>query len=1002
MLIKCTDIKKGHKEMKKRILFASFFAAMLSISAFALEPEPIPQVQSADTEFSASVDNPKDFPYADILTRMEDDVTRDFESPQLEEVYFFADGKKATEKANQLVNMVNASEGTNFDDFKSCENFSLVVRYSLPDPAEPYAITVRDLDNEMKNVQYYPLGNRSKTKRRNQYLDVFSFGDCTAGRYLVTICSETENDIQNVAEESATILELAEIEVDFGAFCLNHDTLRDVLANHGFYSQDDTKRAQKSQIRFIADTQCLPSAENKMTAETSLHELISFVTDYEELFSNCETAKWLFHYDAPDPAIFSWRVELPVANIEPAGAYQEWIRTDQNVITGNLPEDSLNVIHITADDLPWEESRIYESGRFQNGYWVGVIITAPKGAESAYYGSAGDAASLFDLSDRERDRIEISDFNGTVSFCCDLASDGSLSYPFFCIQFFGKDEIPLTETYYFEINFEEVVLNTTIPVNETNGIVGKEDIERGIYAVRFNAEHKNDTAKNIIIDATGLNRVSISSDAAALLTKTCGIDMEIETQYGTVFIPQDMIDEIFSTNGVDLSLEMLENIGQIEDALTPSSSRACSLNTYHVQMLKGLEPFDLEGKLIVSLTGTPGATNGLNELWAIRFDPENTPEIIDKKVMCDHESRVAFEIDSFGWYAVVEKGFAESMGIFEDDGSQSGDTSDFGDNANDNSAPDGGGSSDDGDRSKGNDASDEDQGSNGEDNSNESSNSFSGEGGAGNSAPSDRVDDSNNSTPPDNGIKADDNGSSNDKTDHKITFNSKKWLIDDISFNDTNRLGTDSVDFEKGNVNDDVSTAIAQAKYDDVPVAEWFHAAIVYITQQGMMSGNQNHFFPNALLTRGMMAQILYNMEGSPPTEIIMIPDVPASEWYTPSISWAFKQELMSGYSNGNFGPDDFITREQLASILERYARKKNCFIGVSADVDIFSDSENISDWAERSVSWAVGAGLITGKGSIGGLRLDPSATVTRAEAAQILMNFDRKLIDRPDNANPE
>lgn len=180
--------------------------------------------------------------------------------------------------------------------------------------------------------------------------------------------------------------------------------------------------------------------------------------------------------------------------------------------------------------------------------------------------------------------------------------------------------------------------------------------------------------------------------------------------------------------------------------------------------------------------------------------------------------------------------------------------------------------------------------------------------------------------------------------------------------------------------------------YYDVPSTEWYHNAVLYVSEQGMMAGNNGYFSPNDRLTRGMMAQILYNIEKTPSTGTAAFPDVTSSDWFANAAAWASAQGFMSGYSNGSFGPNDPITREQLAAILFRYSSTKGYNVSASAELSTFPDNAATSDWAVSAMRWAVGTGLLSGKTGVAGTRLDPTGTATRAEVAQILMNFGTKI----------
>lgn len=172
--------------------------------------------------------------------------------------------------------------------------------------------------------------------------------------------------------------------------------------------------------------------------------------------------------------------------------------------------------------------------------------------------------------------------------------------------------------------------------------------------------------------------------------------------------------------------------------------------------------------------------------------------------------------------------------------------------------------------------------------------------------------------------------------------------------------------------------------YADVTENAWYFEAVKYVSKNGLMFGTSaTSFSPNGITTRGMVVTILYRMEDSPATGTSPFPDVEAGQWYTNGVAWASINGIVGGYSNGNFGPNDAITREQLVTIIYRYAKLKNYDVNASNDLTPFTDAGNVSDYAKAAMQWAVGAGLISGKGN--GL-LDPHGSATRAELAAILM----------------
>lgn len=172
----------------------------------------------------------------------------------------------------------------------------------------------------------------------------------------------------------------------------------------------------------------------------------------------------------------------------------------------------------------------------------------------------------------------------------------------------------------------------------------------------------------------------------------------------------------------------------------------------------------------------------------------------------------------------------------------------------------------------------------------------------------------------------------------------------------------------------------------DVKESDWFYEAVQFAFESGMMNGTGGSSFqPNAMLSRSMIATILWRLEGSPDGNPVRFTDVSDGQWYTEGVNWAAANDLVNGYGNSTFGPKDDITREQMAAILYRYAQFKGYDCTVQGDLSRFADGGQTSDWARDAVVWAVDKGLLTGKG--GGL-LDPKGTATRVEVATILMRF--------------
>ena len=173
-----------------------------------------------------------------------------------------------------------------------------------------------------------------------------------------------------------------------------------------------------------------------------------------------------------------------------------------------------------------------------------------------------------------------------------------------------------------------------------------------------------------------------------------------------------------------------------------------------------------------------------------------------------------------------------------------------------------------------------------------------------------------------------------------------------------------------------------QNPFTDVSETDWYFDAVKFVNRNGLMNGVGNgSFTPNVHLSRAMFAQILYNKAGQP--SIInsnVFSDVPDGTWFTDAVAWGVANSIVNGY-NGQFNPDDPITREQLVLMLWRYEGQPT----TSSTLLNFTDAANVSDYALSAMCWAVEKGIIKGKGN--GV-LDPQGFATRAESAQVLKNY--------------
>jgi len=179
--------------------------------------------------------------------------------------------------------------------------------------------------------------------------------------------------------------------------------------------------------------------------------------------------------------------------------------------------------------------------------------------------------------------------------------------------------------------------------------------------------------------------------------------------------------------------------------------------------------------------------------------------------------------------------------------------------------------------------------------------------------------------------------------------------------------------------------------FADLDRAEWYHDGVHYAIEEGLMNGMGDGIFaPNGTTTRAMIVTILWRLEGAHVVNyLIQFEDVEAEMWYTEAIRWAASEGIVNGYSDTAFGPDDAITREQLATILYRYADYKSYDLGTSADLSCYIDADKVSDWALGALKWANGEEIVNG---LPGDILAPQGNATRAQAATMIFRFLSKV----------
>ncbi len=179
--------------------------------------------------------------------------------------------------------------------------------------------------------------------------------------------------------------------------------------------------------------------------------------------------------------------------------------------------------------------------------------------------------------------------------------------------------------------------------------------------------------------------------------------------------------------------------------------------------------------------------------------------------------------------------------------------------------------------------------------------------------------------------------------------------------------------------------------FTDVKSTDWFYEAAMYAYSKGLIKGiSATTFEPNTATSRAMILAILYQMENKPAVEgNVELSAAITGKWYSNAIMWAAQNGIIKGYGNGEFGPDDKITREQIVTVLYQYAVYKGYKTAALADLSGYTDSSSVSEWARAAMQWAVAEGLING---IGNSSLAPGGTATRAEITVLIYRFIEKF----------
>ena len=211
----------------------------------------------------------------------------------------------------------------------------------------------------------------------------------------------------------------------------------------------------------------------------------------------------------------------------------------------------------------------------------------------------------------------------------------------------------------------------------------------------------------------------------------------------------------------------------------------------------------------------------------------------------------------------------------------------------------------------------------------------------------------------------------------------------------THDSNNDKDDADKDTDDDktDDGTDTGENLFSDVKTSDWFHDAVEFVVEAGLFRGvSENSFAPNTTMTRAMLVTALYRLEGesevSGNSEFNDVSDLAA--YYYDAVLWASQSGIVTGYSDSEFGANDNVTREQMVTILYRYAIDKGYDVSVSDALSSFTDAESVSPWALDAMKWAVAVGLINGTTET---TISPAGNATRAQVATILQRFVENVV---------
>lgn len=178
-----------------------------------------------------------------------------------------------------------------------------------------------------------------------------------------------------------------------------------------------------------------------------------------------------------------------------------------------------------------------------------------------------------------------------------------------------------------------------------------------------------------------------------------------------------------------------------------------------------------------------------------------------------------------------------------------------------------------------------------------------------------------------------------------------------------------------------------QTSFTDVDSSAWYAGAVNFVTGTRLMSGTSSTAFnPNSAMTRAMLVTVLWRAENQPSAaSSASFTDVASGSWYSDAVSWAVENGIVNGTSDTTFSPDRSITRQEIATILQRYAEYKGVDVTQTDDLAFYTDSGSVASWAQAAVGWAVKSGIVTGATET---TIAPASAATRAQVATMIMRY--------------